>query len=416
MLQTLIRTLAGVPWNHFLDIALMSTLVYQAYLRFRGTRALRVLIGLFALGIAFFAARATGLVLTSWLLGFSWVATLIFFLIIFQSDIRQILQRFNPLLSIRGILRQARRIRIPEESVEIIAETAFSLASKLRGALIVFERRNPLFSLFSSLGERIDARLSKGLVETILESGTPLHDGALFIREERIERAGCVLPLSENPEIALHYGTRHRAALGITEQSDSVALVVSEERGEVSAVEQGKIRVLDTPEQLSTWLAERLHAGEASERPRGVPVKSLFTRNWRQKLASVAIVGALWLVTVGPDAPPVMFDLRLEIPTEAKLTVPVEYRNIPVGLRIDENRIYRIDVFVTSKKEFLNTLDTNQIPAVVDLQKAHAGANRLPLGEKNIQLPPFVRFVGFFPKELDVRLHESAGESAQVKP
>lgn len=415
MFQTLLRALGGVPWNHFLDIALMSTLVYQAYLRFRGTRALRVLIGLFALGIAFFAARAAGLILTSWLLGFSWGATLIFFLIIFQSDIRQILQRFNPLLSLRGILRQARRIRIPEESVEIIAETAFSLASKLRGALIVFERRTPLIPLFSAPGERIDARLSKGLVETLFESGTLLHDGALFVRESRIERAGCVLPLSENPEIPSHYGTRHRAALGITEQSDSIALVISEERGEVSAVEQGRIRALDTPEQLSAWLAERLHAGEAVARPR-VSVKSLFTRNWREKLASIAIVSALWLVTVGPDAPPVVFDLRLEIPTEAKLTVPLVYRNVPDGLRLDENRKQRVDIFVTSKKEFLRTLDTAQIPAVVDLQKARAGANRLPLGEKNIQLPPFVRYVGFFPKEIEVRLLKSGGESAQAKP
>jgi len=215
-----------VRWRDVLDIALMVFLVYQAYLRLRGTQAARVGASLAVMGLLYFLAHATGLFLTSWILSAIWAASFILVIIVFQTEIRQILEQVNPVIPSFKMFRHLYQPHDSTDALTTIADTCFALASKHYGALLVFERRDPLEPLLRSLGVVIDARVSSQLLENLFTLQASLHDGAVYVRADRIYRAGCILPLSETKSLPYFCGTRHRAAVGITEHSDALAVVV----------------------------------------------------------------------------------------------------------------------------------------------------------------------------------------------
>lgn len=381
------------PWSNLVDIGIMTFIVYQAYIRFRGTRAMRVLVGVAILAVGGLFAQAAGLFLTSWLLGGIGAAALIFMIVIFQGEIRQMLEQVNPRLPMTILLR-----RLPQEGLSTIVDTLFTLASKRCGALVVFERHDFLEPLLRSPGTVIDAQVSPELIENLFTPPTPLHDGALYIRGGRIYRAGCILPLSDNRLLASFYGTRHRAALGISEQSDALAVVVSEERGTVSMVEKGTLEIADTPTKLLTWLTERLSA--PSEKPHRRWLRAeLLTANWRPKLASLAVVCILWFVLVGRQD------------TEVGFSVPVVYTNVPKELTIQDQRVQEVYVRVRGSQEMLNFLDPGRLRVAIDLKDARAGSQRYALSSKDINLPPSLQLISIDPGEIRLRLGEKPPES-----
>ncbi len=386
------------PGHHVLDIGLMSFIVYQVYIRFRGTRAMRILAGIVLLGLGYLLAQAAGLFLTSWVLGGVWAAALILVIVLFQAEIRHMLEQVDPRLPLMSLLRRASRVRLPEESLVTVAETAFTMASKRSGALLVFERHDFLESLLRSPGALIDAQVKAELLETIFTSRTPLHDGAVYLRGGRAYRAGCVLPLSETPRLASFYGTRHRAALGISEQSDALVVVVSEERGKVSVVEHGKITVVDTPAELLSWLTERLAAPE--EKPsRRRAMKTLLTHNWRPKLITLASVSILWFVLVGkPNA-------------EVGFNVPLVYDNVPKELTIAGKQDQEIYVRLRGSREMLNLLDPQRLRVTIDLRKAQAGSHRYTISPQDINLPPGVQLADVNPSGIVLHFRTKTSES-----
>jgi diadenylate cyclase len=217
----------ALDWRQTLDIALMTFLIYQAYIHLRKTRAARVGAGLAVLGLSYFLAQAAGLFLTSWVLGGIWAATFILVIVIFQTEIRQILEQIQPVIP--SFLRRSQSTVETPGFLGTIADTCFVLAKKRCGALLVFERHISLEPLLRSQGVIVDAHISAQLLENVFTPPTPLHDGALYIRDGRVYRASCILPLSETRSLPHFYGTRHRAAVGVTEHCDAVAIVVSEE-------------------------------------------------------------------------------------------------------------------------------------------------------------------------------------------
>jgi uncharacterized protein (TIGR00159 family) len=386
------------PWHHLVDIGIMTFIVYQAYIRFRGTRAMRVLAGIGVLGLGGLVAQAAGLFLTSWLLGGIGAAALIFVIVIFQGEIRQMLEQVNPRLPVRTLLRWVSRVQLAEETLATIAQTLFALASKRCGALLVCERHDFLEPLLRTPGTVIDAQVSPELLENLSTPPTPLHDGALYLRRGRVYRAGCVLPLSENRLLASFYGTRHRAALGICEHSDALALVVSEERGTVSVAERGTLEVVHTPAELLTWLTDRLRA--PSEKPkRQLFDKSLITHNWRPKLAALAAVSLLWLVLVGQQD------------TEVGFSVPVVYYNVPKELTIDGKRVQEVYLRVRGSHEMLNFLDPSRLRVTIDLKEAKVGQKHYAVSAKDINLPLGLQLAGVNPSGIQLRLLAKPSES-----
>jgi diadenylate cyclase len=220
-----------------LDIAVLAVLIYQFLLLVRGTRAASMITGCVALVLAhlftgpgLFHLPAVHAVLGTLLLYIPFAI-----IVLFQNPIRQALTRVgrNPLSGLRPRARH-------EDLAEEVALAAAALASRRLGALVVFEREMGLRA-FAETGISLDAHPSYDLLMNIFARGTPLHDGAVVVAEGRIRAASCYLPLTTRPGLSRSLGTRHRAAVGITEESDAVAVVVSEERGIISVAEAGEI-------------------------------------------------------------------------------------------------------------------------------------------------------------------------------
>lgn len=397
---------ASIPWVTLLDVGIMAFIVYQVYMRFRGTRAIRVVGGIAVLVLTGVIAQRAGLFLVSWFLSGIGAAAFVFVLIIFQAEIRQVLEQINPQLPVRKLFRRVRKIRLPGEHLVPLAESIFSLAAKRCGALLVFERHELLEPLMSSPGTVVNAEVSPELLETLFTPPTPLHDGALYIRNGKIYRAGCILPLSENPDLPSYYGTRHRAALGMTEHSDALAVVVSEERGAVSVSVQGTLQVLTTPQALVAWLTNPL----ATSSPIGEQTKrhwfnwfnlEILTCNWRPKLAALAAMALLWFVLVGKQN------------TELGFSIPVVYTNVPKTLTLQDQAAQQVYVSVRGSEEMLNFVDPNRIRVTLDLTGASAGRRRSAIAPEDINLPPGLQVIGINPAQIEFRLREKPEEEKQ---
>jgi uncharacterized protein (TIGR00159 family) len=229
--------LREIDGRSVLDVFVLAVIVYQILLLVRGTRGVNIIAGVAALVGAHFVTRPGLFHLPGVHAVLGGVLLYIPFalILLFQNQIRQALSRMgrNPLAALR--VRRGN-----ERLVEELALASASLASKRLGALIVVERELGLRAFYET-GIALDATVSYDLIMNIFHRGAPLHDGAVIIAEGRVKAASCYLPLTTDPSLSRAYGTRHRAALGITQESDALAIVVSEERGIVSVAENGRI-------------------------------------------------------------------------------------------------------------------------------------------------------------------------------
>jgi uncharacterized protein (TIGR00159 family) len=218
-----------------LDIVIVAYVIYTAILLIRGTRAVQMLMGLFVVVLAYFGAQALGLVTLNWLLTNVINYLVLIIIILFQHDIRRALTQVG-----RSPFFSQGNIAAPVLLEEIVMASVL-LANRRIGALIVIERRMGLND-YIEIGVTLDAEVSKELLLSIFSPRTPLHDGAVIIQEGRIAAASCFLPLTVNPEVPKNMGTRHRAALGLAEETDAVVIVISEETGTISLVAEGDIQ------------------------------------------------------------------------------------------------------------------------------------------------------------------------------
>ncbi|MBI1749511.1 MAG: TIGR00159 family protein [Acidobacteria bacterium] len=259
---------AEFPWHSLsrldvrsaLDILIIAIIIYYVLLLLRGTRAAQMMVAVILIVVFFYGARWARLEMVEWLLTTLLPYFAIALIVLFQPEIRRALARAgrNPLW---------RRFYAPDltESHDDVLLAVRHFSQSKIGALIVFEREVGLKTYIES-GVPLDAALSYDLLVSIFRPGSPLHDGAAILQGNRIAAAACFLPLSLNPMITTQLGTRHRAAIGVTEESDAVAVVVSEQTGEVALASAGAIELHLTPELL----AERLAALFAGDRPRAV--------------------------------------------------------------------------------------------------------------------------------------------------
>ena len=244
--------LAQLPfsWRDVLDILAVACLFYYTISFVRGTRAVAALSGLMVLLVVYTLAQLLGLFTLGWLLEKVFGSLVLIIVVLFHEDIRQALSRF----SVRALFKRRRTMR--EAQIQMLASTALELAKKHIGAIIVLEKQMPLGD-FMSKGVKLDAEVSHDLLFTIFFPNTALHDGAVIIdKNGRIAGVVCVLPLAAVER--QHFGTRHRAALGVTEVSDAVALVVSEERGEVTLAQAGRLSNPLTQDRLERILSNVL--------------------------------------------------------------------------------------------------------------------------------------------------------------
>ena len=221
------------------DIAIVSLLIYGLFSLIRGTRAVRLVIGVSVLIVVYVLAVAFGLRLLTTILQGGAVVGLFALVVIFQPEIRRALDRIGRVGSLGWVFSPA-DARVIDHLAAEVARAAADLSAEGHGALIVFERETGLEELAES-GVMIHGDVSADLIRTIFAPRTPLHDGAVIVRGETILAAGALLPLAETTVHAERFGTRHRAALGVTEDTDALVVVVSEENGQISLVERSRI-------------------------------------------------------------------------------------------------------------------------------------------------------------------------------
>jgi diadenylate cyclase len=236
--------IATIGLLDIVDIVLVAILLYNMYLLIRYTQAMQLVKGLIVLLVATLISRWLGLHVINWLLNKLMAIVAVALPVVFQPELRRTLERLG-----RGkIFGKSTAVLGEEEAEELIdslVKSAVVLAKNKIGALIIIERNTGLNDYIET-GVKIEGYVSAEFLINIFIPNTPLHDGAAILRGDRVMAAGCLLPLTENPDIAKELGTRHRAAIGITEQSDALALVVSEETGTISLAESGRItRYLD---------------------------------------------------------------------------------------------------------------------------------------------------------------------------
>jgi diadenylate cyclase len=248
-------------WQDFLDIILVAVIIYQVILLLKGTQALQVLAGMFIVFLVYLGARSLGLFTLEWLLDGVVRSFLLIVIILFQAEIRRVLSRVG------------RRAFLPTYAAEPlildeISEAVDTLASQRLGALIVLERHASLADYLEG-AVKVDALITRELLVSIFWPHNPTHDGAVIIQGERIVAAGCTLPLSANPNLDPTLGTRHRAAVGLSELTDALVIVVSETTGQISLAQGGRLardlsrvqlrqalhQILEPPlEKRGTWL------------------------------------------------------------------------------------------------------------------------------------------------------------------
>jgi diadenylate cyclase len=257
----MVGLLAAFRWRDALDILLVAGLIYRVLTLFRGTRAVQITIGLAVLAGTAMAARALDLASLGWLLDHFWSFWVVALIVVFQPELRRALGWIGQGRVLQGLIGDAAEgARVVEE----VARAADSLASRRIGALIVLERATGLRQ-YAELGVTLDALVSADLLMSLFLPYSPLHDGAVFIHGQRVVAAGCFLPLSRNTQIGRALGTRHRAALGIAEETDAIAVVASEETGRLSVAVAGGIETLDDGAALERRLGELMGVGAGAE-------------------------------------------------------------------------------------------------------------------------------------------------------
>lgn len=234
-------------WLDALDIAIVSILLYQIFQRVRGSRAVAVLAGLGLLLGLFFVAQLLGLYTVTWVLQYVFGSLFILIVVIFQADIRQALGEM-------GSSSFFHRKALKSTGVDEVVKACVQMARLRVGALIVIERGMRLGDMVKREGIRLDALISEQLLMNIFYPKAPLHDGAVIISGGRIMAAACILPLAVAE--GQNFGTRHRAALGIAEESDAIAIAVSEERGEISVAMKGELKRALNADELRDLLNE----------------------------------------------------------------------------------------------------------------------------------------------------------------
>jgi uncharacterized protein (TIGR00159 family) len=381
-MDTLLNLLAGMRWQDIADITLNSYILFRLYVLFRGTYVLRVLIGIALLWFTQRIAVTLGLIVTSWLTQGIIALAAFIIIVVFRNEIRSVFQAKNFKSIFWGIPQKT-----ATSAIDIIAKSVFELAQKRIGALIVLPGKEDLEEYIQK-GVSWQGFISKEMLVSIFWPDNPVHDGAVVIQDDRVLDVGCILPLSRRKDLPTSYGTRHRAALGLSENTDALVIVVSEESGKVVLAKGSRTRTIERESKLKQKLLE--HAGRS--------VKGLHAYR-REKfeigaaaLASVLLISAVW------------FSVSRGLDTLTTLVVPIEYMNRDPLKEIVDTSVNSVNLKLAGSGSLLKTIQPEQARVRIDLSKSIIGPNSFTVTKDNISLPPGVILKEVKPPIVEVTL------------
>jgi len=391
----LFDTFFSFRWVDLVDILIVSVILHRLFILLRGTAALQVMLGLLFLWFLEAIASATGLVLTSWLLRGVGVVAVVAIVVVFRNELRELFQRSNPIRFLFGRLSKSN-----EMDTRVISESVFKLAETRTGAIVVLQGLDALEAHLRE-GSDLDGRVNPGVIRGVFTKQSPVHDGAIVIRRNLITRVGTFLPLTQREGLPSRYGTRHRAALGLTEVSDATVLVVSEERGEVSLVKNGKIQVMESAQQLEGALESTFLGSRGTAEPRS---RHFWIAYASGLSLTCLLVAAVWGLYTGGE-------LSL-----IRMTVPIDFRNIPEALELREVSTENVEVQISGRQQLVNALGADQVRAYLDLRLAGPGVHSMVLNQENIEIPLGLEVTRVSPTTIRLELEERVRKSVSVHP
>ena len=382
----LLNFIPAATWRDLVDILFLTLVAYQLYEWFRETRALRVLIGLVLLGGIYSVAKLWGLFLTTWVFQILWQVLLILLLILFQSEIRQVLEKVSPLRYLKS-----RRRELPGSFNKNLVRLLYELAAEKTGALIVLTRDDNPSGIIHA-GQTIMALPDPLLIKSIFNHHAPAHDGAVIVTQGHLTHMGCILPLSEKEDLPDQFGTRHRAALGLSELTDAVCLVVSEERSEVASVVGGHIVIWRHPQELQDKLNQWLGGPQIDVPVIQRSLEDFFIKNWKQKLTALGLVSMAWLFLASQQAIKITF------------SAPVHFENGGAAIAGGPGAMKAVELTVSGRQRQIRVIEPDSVVVRVNLKGLAAGKHRIRLTGKNVDLPPGVKVEQFTPQNVEVTL------------
>jgi uncharacterized protein (TIGR00159 family) len=355
-------------WQDIVDIALNSYILFRLYVLFRKTNAFRVLIGIALLWFFQRISASMGLIVTTWAIQGVTAAAAIIIIVIFRDEIRSVLQARNLKAILWGI-----HPKTALTPIEVIVESVFELSKKHTGALLVLANIEDLKEVIHG-GTPWKGEISKEMILSIFWPDNPVHDGAAIIQGSWIEEVGVILPLTRRKDLPSYYGTRHRAAIGLTERTDALVVLVSEESGNVLVAQSGRIRVVNRKGQL----AEVLQEHEGLTPSNGWQFKKEKLEMMVAGLVSVIFIFGIW----------VSFSRGLESLTT--VDVPIEYMNRDPRKVIMETSENTVRLHLAGSGTLIKSLRPEQVKIKLDLSNGIVGPNTYTVTSKNITLPPGV--------------------------
>ena len=366
-----------------IDILFLTVVAYHLYLWFQGTKAFKALVGLSALGLIYTAAQLWGLFLTTWMFQILWQVLIILLIILFQSEIRQVLERINPFRAFGW-----RKLSRPTVWIKIFSESCFVLVKRKVGALIIVERIDGVDELITG-GVFLEGEPGTELLLSIFQKESLLHDGAVVIREGRVVRVGAYLPMSSAEGLPRAWGTRHRAAVGLSERCDAWVVVISEERSEVSLARSGQMIKVDTVDELSGLVLDALNPPTPEQVALLDRIRSLVMYRWRLKLGMLCLISALWLSFAGQQN------------FQVSLQVPLEVKNLPTEMEIVKPINPVVKITIRGLRKDASTVQPDEVNARVDLSPAGLGQTVFRISRDEIVLlNEQVDVVGIDPSEI----------------
>jgi uncharacterized protein (TIGR00159 family) len=376
-----------VRWQSAVDLLVLATALYLVLLWGREARALRAFVAVLALRAGALVGRRLEMPITEWVLETASLVALVLILVVFQAELRR---AFTSLDVVVRLLRPGDGVA--GAALRAVADASFALAGTRRGALIVIARSDPVDALLSG-GVPLGGEVSEEILEAIFRKVSPVHDGAAVIASGRISRVGAILPLTEREDLPRRYGTRHRAAIGLVERSDALAIAVSEDGGTVTLFEAAEAREMARVEDLRRELEKR--AG-AARKPTGSLLRQAVAAHAGLRAVALGLALLIWSV------------LQLGSGTAVRTVVaPIELRHLGEGLEVARQSALNVEVRLQGRAWVLDSAGTTRLLARVDLDGLGAGAHEVPVDRAAFSLPPGLSVAGLSPERVRVELRHA---------
>jgi uncharacterized protein (TIGR00159 family) len=365
-----------------IDVVIISIFTYTVLIWFWKTTSRFVFIGIIILGVVYIVARQLQLYLTVYLLQGFFAILLIALVVIFQEDVRLFFER----LATWGFMKKRKQAVHAYQVTDVLSQTIPALVKKRYGALVVL-RGNDHLERHLKGGTPLDGKLSGPLLESLFDPHSDGHDGAVIIEDGRISKFGCHLPLSLDGEKIGNYGLRHTAAIGLTERSDALCIVVSEERESASIAQEGVLRKLENMEQLRDAIRQ-FYRRPAPEKGGWSFRRWIRENTWQKVIAAVLSLG-LWIVFTTPGE-----SIRKDF------DVPLVYRNLPADWILEEPVPKESRVTLEGGAQAFSLINPESLKIVLDMADIREGKQYVVLQENQIRLPSNLSLVRFEPRRI----------------